>query len=239
MSTCAETPWRVAAARTTERMALAVRPPRPITLPMSSGATRTVIRHAALVLRLGDRHGVGVVDQFARQELHELPHASVVSSSGAASTTSSTGGSLSRGASSVTGGLLSRRCCLGDGCGVVDGGSCFHGSRLFDGSRRRLGLGGALAAAFFDRLARLPGFSVRVRTGRRRRGALPRTGPRCRSSPSGCAPGCWAARRRGASAARAPRRSRSSDGSSSGWYLPMFSMKRPSRGARWSATTTR
>ena len=43
MSTCAETPWRVAAARTTERMALAVRPPRPITLPMSSGATRTVM----------------------------------------------------------------------------------------------------------------------------------------------------------------------------------------------------
>ena len=30
-----------------------------------------------------------------------------------------------------------------------------------------------------------------------------------------------------------------SDGSSSGWYFPMFSMNRPSRGARWSATTTR
>src|SRR5438034_1063773 len=30
-----------------------------------------------------------------------------------------------------------------------------------------------------------------------------------------------------------------SDGSSSGWYFPMFSMNRPSRGLRESATTTR
>src|SRR5215210_6746551 len=30
-----------------------------------------------------------------------------------------------------------------------------------------------------------------------------------------------------------------SEGSSSGWYFPMFSMKRPSRALRWSVTTTR
>src|SRR5204863_5304711 len=39
ISTEAMTPSLVAAARTTARMARAVRPPRPMTLPMSSGAT--------------------------------------------------------------------------------------------------------------------------------------------------------------------------------------------------------
>ena len=166
MSTCTDTPWRVAAARTTERIAFAVRPPLPITLPMSSGATRTREQGATLVRGFGDRHGVGIVHQLPRQELHELPHASDVSSAGAGSVLGgSLGGRLFD--DRVAAGSSRRSATSARGLGVAALGrrppprrAC---RQLSAGAGGASASAAAFAAAFFETFP-VVGFSVRFRT---------------------------------------------------------------------------
>ena len=229
MSTWTDTPWRVAAARTTERIAFAVRPPRPITLPMSSGATRSVSRVPRSSEDSVDRHGVGVVDELSRQELHKLPHASVGLLLGGASARrlggSSGAGASARPASRST--VLGQRCGRPRPPGASAPGSGAARLRLPEArprgcrGRRRpraggRGLGGRLRGGLLRELAG-PGLSVRVRTrsggGRTLGDELVPDADLHHEVPDLTR---WAARRRGASAGRAPRRSRSTTGPRAG-----------------------
>ena len=64
----------MAAALATVRIALATRPPRPITRPRSSCATLHLEDDLAAVLDLLDAHGIGVLDQGAGEELDQVAH---------------------------------------------------------------------------------------------------------------------------------------------------------------------
>ena len=74
ISTRTRRPSRAELARTTVRSARTIRPPRPITLPTSSGRDVQVEDERAVALLALHVHCAGIVDELAREIREELGH---------------------------------------------------------------------------------------------------------------------------------------------------------------------
>ena len=74
ISTSTRRPSRAELARTTVRSARTIRPPRPITLPTSSGRDVQAEDERAVALLALHAHRIGVVDELAREIREQLGH---------------------------------------------------------------------------------------------------------------------------------------------------------------------